>query len=491
MTDARESDLDAGDPLPAKTPGDRRSTVIENPADASPEDHHVRRLLQHTIDVPVLASAVEAQDPADAADTLETLDGGEAAGVLEEMEIANAAEALSHMVGPLAVSVLEDLVRDDPGYAAALIEAMPTDDAADLLQLSPDPVGEAILPRMSDAGRSVLRHLLAYDEASAGGLMTPDVLKVREEMTVTEAVRAIREAEAEEETHYVFVVDGENRLVGIVSLRSLVIAGPTERIADICDREVAAIPPDVDRDTVSMEFEKYGYLVLPVIDAERRLLGVVTVDDVLESIRAEGTEDAQLMVGAGREEMVFSSTGAKFKSRIPWLIVNLVTSSIGALVVLQFEGLIAEIAVLAVLMPVIANQSGNAGQQSLAVTLRGIVLDQVNERIAMRLLLRESAVGAINGMIAGVLVGSFVAAISFSNGSETWRLGAVIAISMTCSLTVGTFTGTALPLLMRRVGADPATASTIFLTMVTDSISFLIFLGTAASLSGWLGIGLG
>ena len=176
MDEARDPDFDAGDPPSGEALRGRRSTVIENPADASPEDHHVRRLLQHTIDVPVLASAVEAQDPADAADTLETLDGGEAAGVLEEMEIANAAEALSHMVGPLAVSVLEDLVRDDPGYAAALIEAMPTDDAADLLQLSPDPVGEAILPRMSEAGRSVLRHLLAYDEAWALGELLGSVL---------------------------------------------------------------------------------------------------------------------------------------------------------------------------------------------------------------------------------------------------------------------------------------------------------------------------
>lgn len=197
------------------------------------------------------------------------------------------------------------------------------------------------------------------------------------------------------------------------------------------------------------------------------------------------------MVGAGREEMVFSTTTEKLKSRIPWLVVNLITSSIGALVVLQFEGLIAEIAILAVLMPVIANQSGNAGQQSLAVTLRGIVLDQVNEKVAARLLLRETMVGAINGLIAGVLVGSLVAGISLASGNDTWRLGVVIAISMTCSLTIGTFTGTALPMLMRRLGVDPATASTIFLTMVTDSLSFLIFLGIAASLSGWLGLGLG
>jgi magnesium transporter len=471
----------------AETPT-RPSTIIENPAESSPEDHWVAQLLQHTIDLPILASAVEAQDPADAADTLEALDEGDAADVLEEMDVANAAEALSRMVGPLAVSVLEDLVDEDSGYAAALVEAMPTDDAADLLQLAPDEITEAILSRMSQAGQMDLRQLLAYDEGSAGGLMTPDVFRIREEMTVIEAVQAIREAEAGEETHFLFVVDVDGRLTGMLGFRRLVIAGPDERISDVCDREIAAIPPDLDGATVAMEFEKYDYLVLPVVDSEGRLLGAITVDDVLDSIRAEGAEDAQMMVGAGREEMVFSSTSEKLRSRIPWLIVNLVTSSIGAVVVLQFEGLIAEIAILAVLMPVIANQSGNAGQQSLAVTLRGIVLDQVSRKVAKRLLFRESMVGAINGLIAGLLVGTLVGGISIISGSGTWKLGVVIAISMICSLTIGTFTGTALPMLMRRLGADPATASTIFLTMVTDSLSFLIFLGTAASLSGWLGL---
>jgi magnesium transporter len=365
---------------------------------------------------------------------------------------------------------------------------MPTDDAADLLQLAPDEITEAILSRMSQAGQMDLRQLLAYDEGSAGGLMTPDVFRIREEMTVIEAVQAIREAEAGEETHFLFVVDVDDRLTGMLGFRRLVIAGPDERISDVCDREIAAIPPDLDGATVAMEFEKYDYLVLPVVDSEGRLLGAITVDDVLDSIRAEGAEDAQMMVGAGREEMVFSSTSEKLRSRIPWLIVNLVTSSIGAVVVLQFEGLIAEIAILAVLMPVIANQSGNAGQQSLAVTLRGIVLDQVSRKVAKRLLFRESMVGAINGLIAGLLVGTLVGGISIISGSGTWKLGVVIAISMICSLTIGTFTGTALPMLMRRLGADPATASTIFLTMVTDSLSFLIFLGTAASLSGWLGL---
>ena len=464
-------------------------TVIDNPADSSPQDDLVAALLEHSLDVSVLASAVEAQQPADAADTLETLDESEAADILEQMELDNAADALSHMVAPLAVSVLEDLVEEDPDYAARLVGEMPADDAADLLQFAPDDVMEAVLRHMPPRQRVIVDRLLAFDPETAGGLMNPLVLEVGESLMVREAVEVVRHADPDTETHHVFVVDADGRLSGILDLRRLVISKDDERIGDICERHVDAIPPDLDREEVALEFEKYDYRALPVVDASNHLLGVVTVDEVLESIRAEGTEDAQKMVGAGREEMVFSTTAEKLKSRIPWLVVNLITSSIGALVVLQFEGLIAEIAILAVLMPVIANQSGNAGQQSLAVTLRGIVLDQVNEKVAARLLLRETMVGAINGLIAGVLVGSLVAGISLASGSDTWRLGAVIAVSMTCSLTIGTFTGTGLPILMRRLGADPATASTIFLTMVTDSLSFLIFLGTAASLAGWLELG--
>ena len=491
MNDDPEERPDGASTRPAEESAVQAETIIEIPATASPVDERVAELLEKSIDVPVLASAVDAQDPADAADTLEALDESEAADVLEEMELENAADALSHMVAPLAVSVLEDLVQEDPGYAARLLAEMPADDAADLLQFAPDDVMDAILRHLPIRQRLVIDRLLAFDPETAGGLMNPLVLEVGESLVVREAVEVVRNADPDTETHHVFVVDADGRLAGILDLRRLVISQDDERVGDICERHVDAIPPDLDREEVALEFEKYDYRALPVVDEGNRLLGVVTVDEVLDSIRAEGTEDAQKMVGAGREEMVFSTTTEKLKSRIPWLVVNLITSSIGALVVLQFEGLIAEIAILAVLMPVIANQSGNAGQQSLAVTLRGIVLDQVNEKVAARLLLRETMVGAINGLIAGVLVGSLVAGISLASGNDTWRLGVVIAISMTCSLTIGTFTGTALPMLMRRLGVDPATASTIFLTMVTDSLSFLIFLGIAASLSGWLGLGLG
>jgi len=198
------------------------------------------------------------------------------------------------------------------------------------------------------------------------------------------------------------------------------------------------------------------------------------------------------LVGAGREEGVASPLSEKLRSRLPWLMVNLFTSGVAAMVVLQFEGLIAEIAVLAVLMPVIANQAGNAGQQSLAVTLRGIVLDEVGRHAAATLLRREALVGLVNGICCGLLVGTAVAVIeALSHGGDAWRLGVVVAAAMSVALSVGCLVGTAIPILLRRLGADPATASTIFLTMVTDSMSFLTFLGLASLMSGWIGVGAG
>ena len=276
-------------------------------------------------------------------------------------------------------------------------------------------------------------------------------------------------------------------------MRALLLADPAQRVIAISEKRVDAVKPNIDREDVAREFEKYDYLVLPVVDDEDRMLGVITVDDVVDAIRQEGTEDAQAMFGAGRQEAVFSSVADKLRGRLPWLFVNLFTSSIAAIVVLQFDGLITSIAFLAVIMPVIANQAGNAGQQSLAVTLRGIVLDEVREGSALRLVRREAIVGMVNGTICGLLVGGVVAGIEYLQHPEAtmWKLGAVVGVSMTIALSVGTVVGSSLPLLVRRFGADPATASTIFLTMVTDSMSFLVFLGLASALSGWIGIGVG
>ena len=477
---------------PAPDPVEADRPLIDRVTDESTEDRRVEELLSAGAEATLLAEAVEKQEAPDAADTLERLPEEEAVEVLGEMDLDAAADAIAHMVPSLAAGVVEDLAGEDPALAGRLLEEMAPDDATDLLQAIAEDRRARILAAMATGRATRLRELLRHPEDSAGGMMTTDYVAVRAEMTVAEAVEAVRRAEVDEATPYAFVIDRRGHLDGTVSLRTLLLADPRQRIAEVIDRRIDALSPELDREHVAQEFARYDYVVLPVVDAQGRLLGIVTVDDVIDTIRAEGTEDAQVMVGAGREEGVASPFSEKLRSRLPWLMVNLFTSGVAAMVVLQFEGLIAEIAVLAVLMPVIANQAGNAGQQSLAVTLRGIVLDEVGRHAAATLLRREALVGLVNGICCGLLVGSAVALIeAISHGGDAWRLGVVVAAAMSVALSVGCLVGTAIPILLRRLGADPATASTIFLTMVTDSMSFLTFLGLASLMSGWIGVGAG
>jgi magnesium transporter len=466
---------------------------IDRALEETAEDRLVAELISAGADAPALAVAVEAQEAADAADTLERLPQEDAAEVLGEMDLDSAAEALAHMVPVLAAGVIEDIANERPDLAAALLGEMAPDDATDLLQELDANARARILASVPHGPAARIRELLEYPEDSAGGIMTTDYLAVRKEMTVAEAIDAIRRAHPDDDTTYAFVIDRRGHLEGTVSLRHLLLATPRTRIGEIVESRFDALAPELDREQVAREFEKYDHIVLPVVDRLGRLLGIVTVDDVIDAIRAESTEDAQLMVGAGREEAVHSTVPEKLRSRLPWLLVNLFTSAMAAMVVLNFEGLIAEIAVLAVIMPIIANQSGNAGQQSLAVTLRGIVLDEIPRGGAVSLLRREGTVGLVNGLTAGVIVGLVIVTVELAagprpDGIEAWKLGVVVAVAMAFALTIGCLTGTSIPILMRRLGADPATASTIFLTMVTDSMSFLTFLGLANALSGWMGL---
>lgn len=458
---------------------------VSDPRVETPEDALVDDLIESDASPEVIADAVEQQDAADAATTLETLPQDEASDVVGEMEVDAAADALSHMSIPLAVSVIEDLIEENPSFAGRMLSEMAPDDATDLLQALPKQDRDRLLALMGAGTALNLRELMVHPSDSAGGMMTTQYLSVRENETVAEAIEHIRRGEPIEHAQQAFVTDRKGRLKGTIGLRKLLVSRSSELIGDICERHVDAVNPEIDRELLAREFEKYDYLELPIVDHSQRLLGIVTVDDVIDIIRAEGTEDAQRMVGAGKEEGVHSTVTQKLRGRFPWLIVNLFTSAIAAVVVMQFEGMIAEIALLAVMMPVIANQSGNAGQQSLAVTLRGIVLDQIRPNNSLMHVRREMTVGFLNGIVCGSIVGCIVVIAKIASG-QPWHLGVVIAISMTATLTIGCVTGSAMPLIMRRLGFDPATASTIFLTMVTDSMSFLIFLGLASLVAQWI-----
>lgn len=460
---------------------------IEDASELSPYDELVARLMSGPLDVTRFADAVERQEAADAADTLEDLEGDEAAEVLVKMEAQAAADALAEMERPLAARVIEDLVDEENiAYASRLLGLMADDDAVDLLQEIDDKHREALLNRLPYAQVIKLRQLLGYDSESAGGIMTTDYVALRSDMTVGQAIELVRGTSIPEDLHHLLVTRPDGTLMGLLGLRDLIVHSPEERISDLVDESVDAINVNMDREAVADAFDRYDYAILPVVDSAGRLMGVITFDDVFDILQQEQTEDVQKVVGAGAEEAVYSTLSEKIKSRFPWLLVNLFTSTVAAIVVLQFDELISELAILAVLMPVIANQAGNAGQQSLAVTLRGIVLDQVRTRRVWPLLVREAAVGAFNGLVGGVLVGLGLGLFSTLVKGASWQLGLVAAIAMAVSLALGCFVGSSMPILMRRLGFDPATGSTIFLTMTTDTISFFTFLSLAQLLSGWL-----
>jgi magnesium transporter len=458
---------------------------VEDVGQTSPQDELVAELIEHTIDVPVLASAVAEQEAADAADTLETLQEEQAADVLEQMDDRTAAEALAEMQGPLAAGVLQDLVEEDLAYAARLVSLMAPDDAADLLQAVDETAREEVLAVMGMATAAALRKLIGYDRESAGGMMTTEYLALRKGMTVAEATEAVRARAIPETVQHLLVVADDNRLVGIVSLRDLLINPAGRTIDELMKDTVKAVRPDLDREHVAREFDRYDYAMLPVVDLDDRLIGMVTVDDVIDIIRAEHTEDVQMTVGAGAFEAVYSGVTEKFRGRFPWLTANMLLAGLAALALLVFHDMIAERPLLAYIGALIAPVVGNAGHQALAVTLRGIVLDEVRRGRVVPLLAREAAVGGLVGGTLGALMAVTLAVIEPRWGAS-WQMGVVSGASMAVAMMAGTFAGAGVPLAMHRLGADPAHASAIVLILITDAVSYTAFLALAFALASWM-----
>ena len=381
---------------------------------------------------------------------------------------------------PIALTLFADFSAEEAIRYLALMEP---DDAADLLQELPRERAQELLKQLP----ATLGQLVRYDPETAGGLMTTEFVSIDASKTVADAIERIRSRRDDVIKDFVYCTNPDGVLEGVVALRDLLLAQPDENVKDLMNREVDAIRPDVDQEEVAEVFERYDYFTLPVVDENDRLLGIVTIDDIVDIIHAEQTEDAYKQVGAGVGEAVYSPLRVKIKSRLPWLLVNLFTAAIAAAVVLQFESLIGEIAILAVLMPVIANQAGNAGHQSLAVTLRGLVLGDVSKERIAPLLVRETALGLVTGLVTGAAMALVLLALASTGVIDTTpRVGLVAMIAMTGALSVGCLLGTGIPLLMDRVGFDPATASSIFLTMLTDTAAFAAFLGLAYLAQGWL-----
>ncbi|MCL1594415.1 MAG: magnesium transporter [Actinomycetia bacterium] len=422
-------------------------------------------------------------DPHEAADILEALDEEGAADLLKDLDLVDAGDVLDQMQPKAAADVIEEL---DPDDAAALISEMETDQAVDLIgALDPDE-REAVLDALDPATAADVQTLLHFAPDTAGGMMTTDVASLPAGLTSGEAIEALRRLHDElgANLRYVYVVDEEHRLTGVVPFRELVFARPHIGLEDIMDHNVAMVRTDTDREEVAELIQKYTLIALPVVDDEGRLVGMVKVAEAIEAIQAEAGEDIALMFGAGEQESVFTPVRESVRRRLPWNLVNLAAGFITVFVVAQFQDTLARYALLAAFMPLVAGLSGNSGAQAIAVTIRSLAVNELPPGREARAVRRELIVGVVRGAViasVGAALVAFTVAVFASDGGtganpSPQEMAVIIWVSMMIGAVTAALAGASIPLLLRRLNQDPAMASNIFLTMITDAVGFGSFL---------------
>ncbi|MBI5240563.1 MAG: magnesium transporter [Elusimicrobia bacterium] len=410
-------------------------------------------------------------DPQQAALALEGLPEAEAALLLTGLPLSAAASCLDHARPDFSAGVVAKL---SPASAAPILAHMEPDHAADIIRALTEPARHEVLAVLTPELSRRVCEMLTYPEGSAGRLMKTSVLSFHEDLTVREVIARLRAKSVKRAHSYAYVVGTEHKLLGVLNMRDLIMAAPDERLGAI-RREVFSVPAFTAREELVHFARERNYLYVPVVDAHGRLLGAVRAKDILESSESQATKDIQMMFGAGGEERALSPVRLKISRRLPWLHVNLATAFLAAGVVSLFQDLIARLAVLAVFLHIVCGQGGNAGVQSLSVVLRGLVMHEVRPRDAARLIWGEVAAALFNGLVVGVVT----AVVAW-----LWRgnpfLGVVVGAAMLVNMTAAGLAGAGIPVLMKRLGFDPAQSSGIFLTTVTDIVGIAAFLGLAA-----------
>lgn len=380
-------------------------------------------------------------------------------------------EALAELDEDVREEVLEQLDTKEIAAAAHELEA---DDAATLLEELPEAERREILAELPADERADIESTLAYPDGTAGRLMQRSLVKVPETWSVGEVIDYCREAtDLPDDVYDLFVVDLNGRLRGSVPLGRMLRTKRPVPIIDLADPEIPAVPVDMGQEQVARLFRDQNLVSSPVVDSERRLLGVIMVDDVVDVIDEEAESNLLRMGGVGIDD-IHANTLRTTQRRAWWLGVNLLTAIVASFVIGQFEHAIEKIVVLAVLMPIVASMGGNAGTQTVTVAVRALGMGELTAANAFRFVAKEFAVGGLNGLVFAFVMGAAVVA-----WYGDWRLGAVIAAAMVFNLLAAALAGTLIPLGLQKAGVDPAVSSTVFLTTVTDVVGFLAFLGLA------------
>ena len=381
----------------------------------------------------------------------------------------------------LSDEVQSQFLRDmDAEEVAAATEGLEPDDVADILQHLPEKVLQEVLDTMGQQDRARVELVLDYPEHTAGGLMNTDTITVRARHTADVVLRYLRRhSEIPEMTDSLLVVNRDDRLLGVLPLRELLVADPQSTVREIMETDVDAIPPEMDASEVSQLFESNGWVSAPVADSDGRLLGRITIDDVVDIIREDADHSLMSMAGLDEDEDTFAPVFRTTPRRAIWLGINLVTAFIAASVINLFQDTIDKVVALAVLMPIVASMGGIAGTQTLTVMVRGIALGQIGISNQSWLINREFLVSLLNGILW-----SMVVAVAASLWFDDWMIGAIIAAAMVINLVTAGIAGTVIPLAMKRWSIDPALAGGVVLTTVTDVVGFMSFLGLATVFYG-------
>jgi magnesium transporter len=421
---------------------------------------------------------VEPLHPADIADLFELLDADERPAL---------AKAINDLMGSEVFAELNDHVREllveslPAGEVADIAEQLDTDDAVAMLEDLDEEDQQAVLAEMEPEDRAAIEAALLFPEESAGRLMSRDFVAVPEHMKVGDLIDFLREGgELANEFWEVFIVDARFHPIGTCAL-SWILRTPREiKLTDVMQRDQTLIPVLMDQEEVALRFQKYALISAAVVDESGRLVGQITVDDVVHIIQEEAGEDALLLSGAGDGD-INEPIRETYISRVRWLIANLVTALLGTSIIASFGGAIEQLVALAALSPMVASIGGNAGTQTMAVTVRALATNQLTRSNTGKILWRELRVALLNGSTVALLIG-LATAVFFGNP----KLGVVIATAVIINIITAGLAGVIVPVLFERMDQDPAVASSVFVTMITDSMGFFVFLGLAVA-SGLVG----
>ena len=419
-----------------------------------------------------LLNLLQKQHPADLAQIF---------GELSEKGRRDGFDLLVDRYSRLAMEAISELEPEDgaallvdrsPEEASRLLQELPSDDAAALIEHLPEALSSAVLDLLQRKEAGGVQNLLEYAEQTAGRIMNPNVFALSEDLTVGEAIAAVQKARDVEMVFYVYVIDSRRHLVGVVSLRRLLLVSPETPLKRIMTTDLLSARVDTDQEEVARLVASYNLLAIPVVDEEHKLGGVITVDDVIDVIKDEATEDIYRLAGMAGDEHITTPPAEALRKRLPWLAINLATAVMAAAVVALFQETISQVVSLAVFMPVVAGMGGNAATQTLTVTVRGIALGELTWGNSRKALLKEILIGLGNGITLG-----FVAAgVAWAMAGDPY-LGLILGVAMVLNMVVGAGAGTLIPIILRALNVDPALASSVFITTLTDVFGFLSFLG--------------